>query len=312
MVRCCQGKITYSDANNPKRTKYKYAGIRDVVFAMNSAQKHFHAVKKFYWAQRHDPLFLNAMRKWRNSFMRSSEVTRYKLMGKANRGYCPICEKKTVFIIRGPWLRDNYLCAKCKSMPRVRHIVHVLQKHFPGFRELKIHESSPDGASFYKFRRECQGYVPTHFWNDVEPGSQRDGYRCENLEALTFPDDEFDLVITQDNMEHVLNPDKAFSEISRTLKPGGAHVFTVPWYAPKPTFIRAAAAENGVEYYAEKDYHGNPIDEGGALVVTKWYSDLPDFIFKTSGMITTVFNTRDLNMGLAGEFLEVFVSRKPA
>lgn len=312
MAQRCQSQTTYSDANNPKRTKYKYPGFKNVIPAMNSMQKLIHAAKSFYWARRHDPLGLNAMRKRRSSFMRASEISRYRLMGKTNRGYCPVCEKKTVFIVKGPWLRDNYLCAKCRSIPRVRHIMHVLQKHFPNFRELKIHESSPSGPSFYKFRSECQGYVPTYFWPDVTPGSQRDGYHCENLEALTFPDNTFDLVITQDVMEHVLNPDKAFSEIARTLKPGGAHVFTVPWYAPKPTFIRAAATENGLEYYAEKDYHGNPIDEGGALVVTEWGSDLPEFIFKTSGMITTVFNTQDLNTGLAGEFLEVFVSRKPA
>jgi SAM-dependent methyltransferase len=177
---------------------------------------------------------------------------------------------------------------------------------------LTIHESSPSGPSFEKFCRECREYLPTYFWPAVTPGSLINGYRCENLEALTFPDASFDLVITQDVMEHVLNPDKAFSEIACTLKPGGAHVFTVPWYAPKPTYIRAAAIGEGIEYYAKKDYHGNPIDEGGALVVTEWGTDLPKFIFKNSGLITTVFNTQDLNMGLVGEFLEVFVSRKPA
>lgn len=279
---------------------------------MNSLQRLNLAAKSFYWARRQDPLGLIALRTWRSSFMRASEVTRYRLRGKTNSGYCPVCQKKTIFIVKGAWLRDNYLCTACGSIPRVRHIVHVLQKYFSEYRELTIHESSPSGPSFEKFRRECREYIPTYFWPDVTPGSLRNGYRCENLEALTFPDASFDLVITQDVMEHVLNPDKAFSEIARTLKPGGAHVFTVPWYAPKPTYIRAAETGEGIEYYAKKDYHGNPIDEGGALVVTEWGTDLPEFIFKKSGLITTVFNTQDLNMGLAGEFLEVFVSRKPA
>jgi hypothetical protein len=35
----------------------------------------------------------------------------------------------------------------------------------------------------------------------------------EDLEALTFPDESFDLVITQDVFEHVLRPAKAFAEI---------------------------------------------------------------------------------------------------
>jgi 2-polyprenyl-3-methyl-5-hydroxy-6-metoxy-1,4-benzoquinol methylase len=45
---------------------------------------------------------------------------------------------------------------------------------------------------------------------------------------LTFGDETFDLTITQDVMEHVFNPEKAFQEIMRTTKSGGAHVFTTP------------------------------------------------------------------------------------
>ena len=278
---------------------------------MNSLQNPILAIKHFYWARRQDPIGWLTMMKWYRSVMRVSEAARYSLMGKANSGYCPVCEKQTTFIVKDAWLRDHYLCAKCRSIPRVRHIMHVLQKQFPRFRELTIHESSPSGPSFDKLRNECLEYIPTYFWPDVAPGSLRNGYLCENLEALTFPDASFDLVITRDVMEHVMNPDKAFSEIARTLKPGGAHIFTVPWYAPKSTLIRAAETVEGIEYYAEKDYHGNPIDKGGVLVVTEWGMSLPEFIFKHSGLVTTVFVTQDQHIGLAGEFLEVFMSRKP-
>ena len=29
-------------------------------------------------------------------------------------------------------------------------------------------------------------------------------------------------------MEHIYHPEKAFKEVARTLKKGGAHIFTVP------------------------------------------------------------------------------------
>ncbi len=35
-----------------------------------------------------------------------------------------------------------------------------------------------------------------------------------------------------------------------------------------------------------------------------------DFIYLTSGMTTTVYNLRDSKLGIDGEFLEVFISRK--
>ncbi|MDR0583764.1 MAG: class I SAM-dependent methyltransferase [Treponema sp.] len=51
------------------------------------------------------------------------------------------------------------------------------------------------------------------------------GYRNENLEEQTFSDEMFELIITQDVFEHVYNPEKAFSEIARTLKKA-AHIFS--------------------------------------------------------------------------------------
>jgi hypothetical protein len=279
---------------------------------MNSLQNNIYALKRIYWAIRENPVDFITKNKLFEPVMRGSEILKYALMGKANSGYCPICEKNTAFIVKDTWLRDNYLCARCRSIPRVRHIMHVLQTQFPKLQELSIHESSPSGPSFVKFRDECKEYVPTYFWPDVAPGLFKNGYRCENLENLTFPDASFDIVITQDVMEHVMNPIKAFSEIARTLKPGGAHIFTVPWYKSKPTFVRARETDDGeIEFFAEKEYHGNPIDKSGALVVTEWGIDLPEFIFKHSGLVTTIYFTRDRQLGLTGEFIEVFVSRKP-
>ena len=174
-----------------------------------------------------------------------------------------------------------------------------------------MHESSPGGASSEKLKRECQKYVASHFFPDVAPGQMKDGFRCENLEQQTFADAEFDLVVTQDVFEHILNPRQAFSEIARTLKPGAAHVFTVPWYYWKPTLVRAVEENGAIQHLENPDYHGNPIDPNGSLVVTEWGWDFCDFIYKHSGMTTTVVRIQDKYRGIQAEFIEVFISRKP-
>jgi SAM-dependent methyltransferase len=154
--------------------------------------------------------------------------------------------------------------------------------------------------------------MPTHFFPDVPPGGFKDGIRCENLEEQTFADASFDLVVTSDVFEHVLDPARGFSEIARTLRPGGAHVFTVPWYWWKETLVRATRGEDGkIRHFEPADYHGNPIDEKGSLVVTEWGRELCDFIYRTSGATTTAILIRDMNLGLAGEFCEVFITTKP-
>ena len=210
----------------------------------------------------------------------------------------------------GIWLRDQYFCARCLSIPRFRALVRVLNTRFPRWRELDIHESSPAGSSSEKLARECRGYLASHFFPDVAPGTMVGGYRSENLERQTFADASFDLVVTQDVFEHVLEPRAAFAEVARTLRPGGAHVFTVPWYYWKPTLVRARRENGTVVHDSPPDYHGNPIDARGSLVVTEWGSDFLDRIERWTGMRTTVEHIFDAHQGICGEFGEVLVSEK--
>lgn len=226
------------------------------------------------------------------------------------RGYCPICERKAAFVKASEWLRDGHYCLRCRGIPRFRALVRVLEAHFPAWRALRIHESSPSGAASDKLARECPGYVGTHLLPGVERGSTAAGYRCEDLSAQTFADATFDLVITQDVFEHVLEPARAFAEVARTLKPGGAHVFTLPWYYWKPTLVRAHREGGLTVHDQEPQYHGNPIDRRGSLVVTEWGSDLLPYIERCCGMQTTVEHLFDPGQAIDGEFRDVFVSRK--
>jgi len=128
---------------------------------------------------------------------------------------------------------------------------------------------------------------------------------------MTFEENSLDLMMTQDVFEHVMNPAAAFKEISRVLKPGGGHVFTMPWYPKlKKTVQRVRMSDNQIEFLEEPIYHGNPIDAKGSLVTYDWGIDFTDFIYRNSGMFTTIYLVNDKKMGLEAEFLEVFISRK--
>jgi SAM-dependent methyltransferase len=235
------------------------------------------------------------------------------IAGKVNQGHCPICDSQTLFIEKDPWLRDFYVCQKCYSIPRQRAILSGLNQFFPEWKNFKIHESSPGGPSSTAIEKLCDEYTATQFFQNVPLGESKDGIRCENLEKMTFEDHSFDLMITQDVFEHVMNPVDAFSEICRILKPGGAHIFTMPWYPQlQKTVQRARQLDHGeIEFLEEAIYHGNPIDSTGSLVTFDWGVDFVDFIYANSGMSTTIYRERDRSKGIDGEFLEVFISRKP-
>jgi hypothetical protein len=128
------------------------------------------------------------------------------------------------------WFREGLRCLTCNSIPRERALFKIVERFFPNWRLLRLHESSPSETfvSSRKFRLECPGYLPTQYDPSISFGSQGKNYQSEDLEHQTIQDNAFDLVITQDVFEHLFQPDLAIREIARTLVPGGAHVLTVP------------------------------------------------------------------------------------
>jgi hypothetical protein len=125
-------------------------------------------------------------------------------------GHCPICEKWTIFLKEGTWLRDQLKCYRCNSIPRWRALIHILQARFPNWRKLRIHESSPGGPASAKIARECQHYTASTYFSDVPQGEKKDGIRCEDLQQQTFADASFDLVITSDVFRARLGSGKSF------------------------------------------------------------------------------------------------------
>lgn len=229
-----------------------------------------------------------------------------------NFGYCCVCERKTFFIEYGDWLRDDYRCFYCNSIPRNRALIKAIQLFAPEYRDLLIHESSPGNQSSTHLKNKCKHYSDSQYFPDVPCGTYHHGFRCENLDGLTFPDNSFDLFVTSDVFEHIMNPEKAFSEIARVLKPGGLHIFTMPWY-PELAVSRRRAREDehgNLVHLEDPIYHGNPVSQKGSLVTMDWGLDFCDRVFEFSSMTTTIYVERSRAFGLEGKFLEVFISRK--
>lgn len=140
-----------------------------------------------------------------------------------------------------------------------------------------------------------------------------DGHRNENLESMSFEDASFDLVVTQDVLEHVYEPAKVFQEIARTLRPGGAHIFGVPIINKhRASQVWALKGQDGEpKFMHEPEYHGNPIDRRGSPVTMHWGFDIVQFIQDACGLQTTIEYVDDLQFGIRGEYIEVLVTKKP-
>ena len=119
-------------------------------------------------------------------------------------------------------------------------------------------------------------YIPTYLFMDTPYGSYKNGFRCENLENLTFKNNSIDLVITEDVFEHILNPGKAFREVARILKPKGMHIFSIPWYPSNEKTIVRVIEENGKNIHLmDTMFHGS------CLVTREWGQDFINFIYNS-------------------------------
>jgi SAM-dependent methyltransferase len=110
-----------------------------------------------------------------------------------------------------------------------------------------------------------------------EYGSKSPDVPSEDLTRLTYTDASFDLVVTSDTLEHIPDIDAALGEIHRVLKPGSAHVFSVPIVWDRPTRQRAVVRDGQTVHLLPPSYHGAPGDsKTDFLVFYEFGADFPD------------------------------------
>lgn len=175
--------------------------------------------------------------------------------------------------------REAYRCAWCGSSLRSGHLAAAiaaevgaragtrstaLQSAFadPRASALSIAEINSAGG-LHRYLAGCRGLRYSEY------GSRDPGVPSEDLLALTYPDATFDLVITSDTLEHVPDIDRALREIFRVLRPGGAHVFSVPVVFDRPTRRRATLEGGEVRHLLAPSFHGAP-HEGKSDLLVFW------------------------------------------
>jgi len=225
-------------------------------------------------------------------------------------GYCPICEQNSRFRAADAWLRGSLNCPSCPggSVPRERALALILRELRPNWKAERIHESSPaERGLSVVLKRDAPAYIGSHFYPDRPLGSMVGEWRVENLEAQTFDDASFDIVITQDVLEHVFNPDRVFSQVHRTLDAGGLFLSTFPIQRSlvPATTTRARLIDGEIINLLEPEYHGNPIDSSGSLVTIDYGYDIHERIATWADFDVRIYRFSDRRYGILGRYTEV-------
>jgi SAM-dependent methyltransferase len=175
--------------------------------------------------------------------------------------------------------RENCYCGHCHSFNRQRQLAFVLcnamasksaksLKEFYKTNKYSIYNTEAGGL-FHDYLSRLEDYQCSEYFGDeYKSGEMVNGKMHQDLMALSFVNERFDIVLSTDVFEHISNPYLAHKEIYRILKWGGRHIFTVDF--SQSTFnddVRASLDEDRqVIFYKDALYHIDPLRKNGALV----------------------------------------------
>lgn len=205
-------------------------------------------------------------------FKKSGQKTLFK------KGFCSLCKEEVDLFydlessdLENINFRERLWCPKCYSSNRMRASFSIIDEITGDKTGLNIY-CQEQVTLFFQQIQKLYGKTSTvtgseFFGFDVPGGKIIDGIRSENALDLSFEDNSFDIIISNDVYEHIPDIEKAFSEAYRTLKTGGYLVYTVPFSAGLDKSELRAKIENGdVVLLKEKQIHGNPMSKEGSLV----------------------------------------------
>jgi SAM-dependent methyltransferase len=201
----------------------------------------------------------------------------------STHGHCPVCVRETVFQVNTganfgdrPNLREGLRCEHCRLISRQRLLLLAMQaetdKLSPPLHGAILEQTTrlyriAHARWHWLTGSEYLGEHHTggrHYWWSTHWWRWR-RTRHESITALSYPSHSLSLLVHGDVLEHVYDTRQALRECARVLRPGGVMLFTVPFFADRPTStLRGRPRDNGqIEHLLAPEYHGDGMARGG-------------------------------------------------
>lgn len=160
--------------------------------------------------------------------------------------------------------QQGEFCRNCRCNLRSRTLAGALldQVGFRGTLQQFCGKSLRPRAMHVLEINEAGGLSP---WLKRLPNHTLAEFPDVDMQALPYPDSSWDVILHSDVLEHVSDPNLALQHCHRTLKPGGALIYTIPLIFGRLSRIRRGLPPS---------YHGAPGQEDpGWLVHTEYGAD---------------------------------------
>ncbi len=162
---------------------------------------------------------------------------------------CPICGW-TGMRFRTNWhpikARFDCVCPKCGSYERHRLSYYLLKDRLKNIGD--VFHVAPEPMIEKWLKKHSRSYIS----GDIDEGSAD---RKEDLTALSFKDESFDLIYCSHVLEHIPADIEALKEIYRVLKSGGLAIVQVPiWGEESIEGDVSMTAETREKLFFQKDH----------------------------------------------------------
>lgn len=231
----------------------------------------------------------SSIRKFEEKLLKSNNTESFNL-----KGFCIPCNKKVSFLVDMKWggqkqgnawlpnWRERLECPSCNMNNRQRLMATLIKQTLENSHNKQVYfmeQITPIYKWVTESFKEYNIIGSEYLGFEYKSGTVINGIRHEDVENLSFLDEELDLIVSNDVFEHVPNPIKAFAECARVLKHGGTMLLTMPFFTDKDESVcRATVLQNTLHHRLEPIYHGNPVSDEGSLVFTDFGWDILDEI----------------------------------
>jgi SAM-dependent methyltransferase len=212
------------------------------------------------------------------------------------QGWCEWCGRSTTFHVPSesmfgsrPNMREGMRCAHCRLTNRQRLVGCAMRESVATSRS-RIALLEQTSRLYRLVKRRYPNTVGSEFLgSDKRLGSTyiwrssvlRFRYtKHEDITQLSYASNSLDLIAHSDVLEHVYDYQAALCECFRVLKPGGALLFTVPFFHENAvSLLRGKPNSDGsIWHFAPPEYHGDGLTRTGIYTFHSFGRDLMDDI----------------------------------